>query len=112
VWAERAAEAVGEYEAVYVHLKGPDVPAHDGRGADKRDVISLIDRAFFAEVLPRLDPRETVVAVTADHSTSCARKAHTADPVPLVVGGAGVSPDGCGAPAPPPPGLRGPSLPL
>lgn len=95
VWAERAAEAVREYEAVYVHLKGPDVPAHDGRGADKRDVISLIDRAFFSEVLPRLDPRGTVVAVTADHSTSCARKAHTADPVPLVVAGAGVPPDGC-----------------
>ncbi|MFM8943710.1 MAG: 2,3-bisphosphoglycerate-independent phosphoglycerate mutase [Actinomycetota bacterium] len=94
-WAERAAEALGEFEAVYVHLKGPDVPAHDGRGTDKRDVIAQIDRAFFGEVLPRLDLRRTVVAVTADHSTSCARRAHTADPVPLVVAGAGVSPDGC-----------------
>ena len=52
-----------------------------------------IDQAFFAELLPRLDRRRTLIAVTADHSTSCLRKAHTADPVPLLVNGPGVSPD-------------------
>jgi len=93
-WAELAAEALEGYDALYVHIKGPDVPAHDGRALDKRDVIALIDRAFFAEVLPRLDTRTTIVAVTADHSTSCVRKAHTAEPVPLLVSGAGVPPDG------------------
>jgi 2,3-bisphosphoglycerate-independent phosphoglycerate mutase len=93
-WAELAAEALGGFDALYVHIKGPDVPAHDGRAEDKRDVISLIDRAFFGEVLPRLDLRRTVVAVTADHSTSCVRKAHTAEPVPLVVAGGTVRTDG------------------
>ena len=93
-WAELAAEALGGYDALYVHIKGPDVPAHDGRALDKRDVIALIDRAFFGEILPRLDTRNTIVAVTADHSTSCVRKAHTADPVPLVVAGGGVPSDG------------------
>ena len=93
-WAELAAEALDGYDALYVHIKGPDVPAHDGRAEDKRDVIALIDRAFFAEVLPRLDTRHTIVAVTADHSTSCVRKAHTAEPVPLLVSGGGVPADG------------------
>jgi 2,3-bisphosphoglycerate-independent phosphoglycerate mutase len=93
-WARLAAEALEGYDALYVHIKGPDVPAHDGRAEDKRDVIELIDRAFFAEVVPRLDPRNTIVAVTADHSTSCVRKAHTAEPVPLLVSGGGVQPDG------------------
>ena len=93
-WAELAADALDGYDALYVHIKGPDVPAHDGRAVDKRDVISLIDRAFFGVVLPRLDTRNTVIAVTADHSTSCVRKAHTADPVPLVVSGGGVPSDG------------------
>jgi 2,3-bisphosphoglycerate-independent phosphoglycerate mutase len=93
-WAALAAEALEGYDALYVHLKGPDVPAHDGRAEDKRDVIARIDRAFFGEVLPRLDLRRTVVAVTADHATSCVRKAHTADPVPLLVAGGGVAPDG------------------
>jgi 2,3-bisphosphoglycerate-independent phosphoglycerate mutase len=93
-WAELAADALDGYDALYVHIKGPDVPAHDGRAEDKRDVISLIDRAFFGEVLSRIALRRTVVAVTADHSTSCVRKAHTAEPVPLVVAGVGVQPDG------------------
>jgi 2,3-bisphosphoglycerate-independent phosphoglycerate mutase len=92
-WARLAADALDGYDALYVHIKGPDIPAHDGRAEDKRDVIELIDRAFFGEVLPLVDAG-TVVAVTADHSTSCVRKAHTPDPVPLLVSGPGVAPDG------------------
>ncbi len=93
-WARLAAEALDGYDALYVHIKGPDVPAHDGRALDKRDVIATIDRAFFGEVLPLIDPRRSVVAVTADHSTSCLRRAHTAEPVPLVVSGGRVTQDG------------------
>jgi len=93
-WATLAVQALEGFDALYVHLKGPDVPAHDGRAADKRDVIAAIDRAFFGEVTGHLDPRRTVVAVTADHATSCLRKAHTADPVPLLVSGGPVTPDG------------------
>jgi 2,3-bisphosphoglycerate-independent phosphoglycerate mutase len=92
-WANLAVDALEGYQALYIHIKGPDVPAHDGRASDKRDVITAIDRAFFGEVLPRLGDR-TVVAVTADHATSCIRKAHTADPVPLVVSGGPVRADG------------------
>lgn len=93
-WAHLATEALEGFDALYVHIKGPDVPAHDGRAEDKRDVIELIDRAFFGEVLPRIDPSRTLVAVTADHATSCVRKAHTAEPVPLVVSGGTVQTDG------------------
>jgi 2,3-bisphosphoglycerate-independent phosphoglycerate mutase len=96
-WADLAAEALRQYEALYVHLKGPDIPAHDGRALDKRDVVSAIDRAFFGEILPRLNLARSIVAVTADHATSCLRKAHTADPVPLLVCGAGVGSDGSDA---------------
>jgi 2,3-bisphosphoglycerate-independent phosphoglycerate mutase len=93
-WADLAAEALDGFDALYVHIKGPDIPAHDGRAEDKRDVISAIDRAFFGEILQRIDLGGTIVAVTADHSTSCLRKAHTDDPVPLVVAGGPVTSDG------------------
>jgi 2,3-bisphosphoglycerate-independent phosphoglycerate mutase len=93
-WAALAAEALGGYDALYIHIKGPDVPAHDGRAEDKKQVIEDIDGVFFAELLSRIDERRTLLAVTADHSTSCVRKAHTADPVPLVVAGPGVAADG------------------
>ena len=92
-WAAVAAEALDGYDALYVHIKGPDIPAHDGRAEDKRDVIEVIDRAFFGQVLPAIDPGEVILAVTADHATSCLRKAHTADPVPLLVCGPGVQAD-------------------
>ncbi|HYZ91371.1 MAG TPA: alkaline phosphatase family protein [Actinomycetota bacterium] len=91
--AERALEALDGYDALYVHLKGPDVPAHDGRANDKRDVVAMIDEGYFGTILPELG-NAVVVAVTADHSTSCVRKAHTADPVPLVVAGSMVTSDG------------------
>jgi 2,3-bisphosphoglycerate-independent phosphoglycerate mutase len=94
-WAALAAEALGGYDALYVHIKGPDVPAHDGRAQDKLQVIEDIDAAFFGEVLPVIRRDRTLLAVTADHSTSCVRKAHTADPVPLLVAGPGVGSDGC-----------------
>ncbi len=93
-WASLAVDALGGYDALYIHIKGPDVPAHDGRFLDKRDVCEDIDLAFFGELLPRIDPQHVIVAVTADHSTSCVRKAHTAEPVPLLVTGGDVRPDG------------------
>ena len=64
-WARLAVDALDGYDALYVHIKGPDVPAHDGRAEDKRDVISAIDAGFFAEVLRSLDLTATIVAVTA-----------------------------------------------
>jgi 2,3-bisphosphoglycerate-independent phosphoglycerate mutase len=93
-WARLATEALGGYDALYVHIKGPDVPAHDGRAEDKRNVIAAIDAGFMAEIAGAVDPRSTIIAVTADHSTSCVRKAHTAEPVPLLVSGGSVTPDG------------------
>jgi 2,3-bisphosphoglycerate-independent phosphoglycerate mutase len=91
--AERAIEALDQFDALYVHLKGPDVPAHDGRALDKRDVIADIDEGYFGTVLPNMGS-QVVLAVTADHSTSCVRKAHTADPVPLVVYASNLTSDG------------------
>jgi 2,3-bisphosphoglycerate-independent phosphoglycerate mutase len=95
-WAALAAEALGGYDALYVHIKGPDVPAHDGLAEEKRDVIEDIDGAFFGQVLPRLNTTKVLLAITADHSTSCVRKAHTADPVPLLLVGPGVGSDSAG----------------
>jgi 2,3-bisphosphoglycerate-independent phosphoglycerate mutase len=92
-WAALASEALGGYDALYIHIKGPDIPAHDGRALDKKDVCEDIDAAFFGELLPLIDLSRVVLAVTADHSTSCVRKAHTADPVPLLVAGGGAPSD-------------------
>jgi 2,3-bisphosphoglycerate-independent phosphoglycerate mutase len=93
-WAALALEAIEGYDGLYIHIKGPDVPAHDGDHEGKIASISEIDRSFFGPLVDGFDRARSIVAVTADHSTSCARKAHTDGPVPLLVSGDGVSPDG------------------
>jgi 2,3-bisphosphoglycerate-independent phosphoglycerate mutase len=93
-WAKLALDAIEGFDGLYIHIKGPDVPAHDGDHEAKKRNIEAIDSIFFAQLLDGLDLRRTIVAVTADHSTSCARKAHTDGPVPLLVCGGGVSSDG------------------
>ena len=92
-WANLALEAIDGYDGLYIHIKGPDVPAHDGDHEAKIQSIEEIDSIFFETLLGALDLSRTIVAVTADHSTSCARKAHTDGPVPLLVSGGGVSAD-------------------
>ncbi|MEU8231225.1 CMP-5'-phosphonoformate--3-phosphoglycerate phosphonoformyl transferase [Actinoplanes sp. NPDC048967] len=79
-------------DVVFVHLKGPDEPGHDGRPADKVRAISEIDAGFVGPLADRLTPADTLV-VTCDHATPCALGIHSADQVPAVVFGSGVRPD-------------------
>ena len=94
VWAKVAIESIKKYGAIYIHIKGPDEPAHDGDFKLKKEIIEAIDKYFFANLIPQLDMKSTIVAVTADHSTVCAIKAHSADPVPILVSGGSIVPDG------------------
>ena len=94
IWAKVALDSLQKFDGIYVHIKGPDEPAHDGDFKTKKDIIEAIDKYFFASLLPRLDIKNTIIAVTADHSTVCAIKAHSADPVPLLVSGGNIKADG------------------
>ncbi len=92
--ARKVLDTVKNYDGLYVHIKGPDVPAHDGDYQEKVRVIEDIDTFFFGNLLPDVNSDETLIVITADHSTSCLQKAHTSHPVPLILTGAGISSDG------------------
>jgi 2,3-bisphosphoglycerate-independent phosphoglycerate mutase len=94
IWAKVALDTIKKYDGIYVHIKGPDEPAHDGDFHKKKEVIEIIDKFFFTGLLAKLDIDNTILAVTADHSTVCAIKAHSADPVPLLISGGNIKPDG------------------
>lgn len=91
--ASAAASALDGHDAVYVHLKGPDEFGHDGDAEGKARSIEDIDSGFFAPLAAQLRGRAAFV-VSADHSTPCTKKAHTDDPVPLLVSGGAAPADG------------------
>lgn len=83
-----------EFDAVYIHIKGPDEPGHDGDARLKKRVIEDIDRGFFKPLVEKTSADRVAIAVSADHSTPCQMKGHSADPVPLLVAGGRVRKDG------------------
>jgi 2,3-bisphosphoglycerate-independent phosphoglycerate mutase len=92
--AKIAIDELPKYGGLYIHIKGPDIPAHDGRIEDKKNIIEAIDRYFLTNLIPGLDFDDIVMTVTADHSTPCLMKAHSADPVPLLILDSSLEPDG------------------
>jgi len=90
--ARIARELLEGFPFVYVHLKGPDEPGHDGNARAKQQIIEEIDRFFFGPFLEGLDLTRVRVGVTADHATPAIHKGHTDDPVPFLLVGAGVPP--------------------
>ena len=76
-----AREALGRSDdLVVIHLKGPDICAHDRDPIGKRDLLEAMDRA-----LASLPIEELVVGITGDHSTDCNTGNHVGDPVPSLL---------------------------
>ena len=92
--ARIARQALVQHPFVYIHLKGPDEPGHDGDARRKQEIIEVIDRSFFGPFVAGLDWTTTRLAVTADHATPAILQRHSDDPVPLLLVGAGVTPEG------------------
>ena len=93
VKAEKTLDLLKEYDGVYIHIKGPDEPGHDGNAKLKTNVIEKIDTEFFSRLVQQADLAKTVFVVSADHSTPCELKGHSADPVPLLISGSKVKRD-------------------
>ncbi len=90
--ARTALKVLPRYDLVYVHVKGTDVASHDGKSGEKIRVIEKID-ALVGHLIENVDPDDTCIAVTADHTTSIVVGNHTGDPVPVAVSGPGVRAD-------------------
>ena len=91
--AEIVLRLAGQYEFVYVHLKGPDEPGHDGLYDMKKKRIEEIDSGFFSHLRGAAKIRRTVLCVTCDHSTPIKDKGHSDDPIPVLVAGGSIKPD-------------------
>lgn len=81
---EATLELLKDNDVVYVHLKGPDEPGHDGDVELKVEKIESIDKYFVQRLLNSIDS-DVAILVTADHATPPSVKAHTDDPVPVAL---------------------------
>ena len=72
-----AVRALENHEMVYVHVKAPDLCAHDRHPEQKRDFLQRLDLA-----MAPLADCGAVVALAADHTTDSNTGVHTGDPVP------------------------------
>ncbi len=67
---------------LYIHFKETDIPGHDGLPKEKKRMIEIIDKKFFSILR---DMHDFKLIVTCDHNTPCKLKAHSSDPVPLLI---------------------------
>ncbi len=81
-------------DVVYVHLKGPDEPGHDGDLRRKVKSIELIDKYYVEPLLSSIDLEDTALLITSDHATPPSVRSHTDDPVPIILIGGDMEPDG------------------
>jgi 2,3-bisphosphoglycerate-independent phosphoglycerate mutase len=84
---KRLLEALPNYDCFYVHIKGPDEPGHDGDFYLKSELTSIVDKHFVGNMLKQINLEDHIVCITADHSTPCKLKAHSDDPVPVLISG-------------------------
>jgi len=74
-----------DFDYCYIHFKETDVPGHDNKPLEKKEMIELLDKKFFSFLRKFSEENKIRVAVTADHSTPCYLKSHSADPVPVLL---------------------------
>lgn len=93
--AQAAVNALRRDDFVYVHVEASDEAGHDGNVQLKLKTIENLDRRIVGPVLDavRQMPEPAAVAVLPDHPTPCARRTHTAEPVPFALYYPGITPD-------------------
>ncbi len=73
-----------KFDYAYIHFKETDLPGHDNKPLEKKIMLEYLDKTFFRFLRKFAPPNKIKVIVTADHSTPCKLKAHSADPVPVL----------------------------
>ena len=76
--------ALKNYDFVFLHIKATDSLAEDGNFLGKRNFIEKIDK----NIKPLLALKDTLIIVTADHSTCSLLKRHCRELIPLLIFGA------------------------
>lgn len=89
-----AADALEEYDFLFVHVEAPDEAGHAGDVEEKIKAIENIDHFVLGRILDAMTEYDCRISVLPDHPTPVEVKTHVPDPVPYILAGDGVEPDG------------------
>lgn len=85
-------DALDDHDLVVIHVESPDEAGHAGDVEAKIAAIEAIDREVVARALEFPEPLR--ILAMPDHPTPIALKTHVGEPVPFVLAGPGISPNG------------------
>jgi len=84
--AEKALEALGDKDFVFLHVEAPDEMGHEGNAEGKVKAVEDFDEKVVGTVLAGIARHgDYRVLVLSDHPTPIAKKTHTAEPSPFAV---------------------------
>ncbi len=89
--ADMALKMLKSHDFCLIHVEGIDEVSHEGEIQKKCEMIKIFDE-MVGYITKKVDS-DTIVALTADHTTSSKKGDHTADPVPIIITGKTVCPD-------------------
>jgi len=102
--AKAALEALKRHDLVFLHVEATDEAGHIGNVEKKIEAIEAVDMLVLGTLLDGLERRADRRAwpwrlrwrllMLPDHITSCAKQTHVAGPVPFVIAGPGIRPNG------------------
>jgi 2,3-bisphosphoglycerate-independent phosphoglycerate mutase len=93
--AQAAVKSLKKHNFVFVHVEAADEAGHNGDLRQKIAAIENFDRLVVGTIRESLRSLgESRILVIPDHPTPVAKRTHTADPVPFVIWGKGIPPNG------------------
>ena len=79
---------------MFVHIEAPDEAGHEGKAEEKIRSIEQIDREAVGQFRRQQGLR---LLILPDHPTPVKLRTHAADPVPFLIWGHGIRPNGAQA---------------
>ena len=93
--AEYALASLKNKDFVYIHIEAPDEAGHNGDWKAKKESIEKIDAIVVSKIIEYAKNQGDVrILVSPDHPTPINKRTHTRLPVPFILYGEGVVPNG------------------
>ncbi|MBI4227546.1 MAG: cofactor-independent phosphoglycerate mutase [Candidatus Omnitrophica bacterium] len=93
--ADAALKALKERDFVFVHVEAADEAGHNGHLREKVAAIENFDKLIVAPLVEAFArSKQYRILVIPDHLTSVEKRTHVPDPVPFLVYGRGIEPNG------------------